>query len=82
MQAAQKLLLLLLKFLDNGEQPLVFGIDETIERRWGPKIASIAMPCVKPLRQNQRAAVDANVANDSLGSLRLGAAVFDSIGAL
>ena len=38
LQAAQKLLLLLLKFLDNGEQPLVFGIDETIERRWGPKI--------------------------------------------
>ena len=38
LQAAQKLLLLLLKFLDNGEQPLVFGIDETIERRWGAKI--------------------------------------------
>ena len=37
LQAAQKLLLLLLKFLDNGKQPLVFGIDETIERRWGPQ---------------------------------------------
>jgi hypothetical protein len=29
---------MLLKFLDNGKQPLVFGIDETIERRWGTKI--------------------------------------------
>ena len=38
LQAAQKLLFTLLKFLDDGKQPLVFGIDETIERRWGAKI--------------------------------------------
>ena len=38
LQAAQKLLLMLLKFLNNGKQPLVFGIDETVERRWGAKI--------------------------------------------
>ena len=38
LQAGQRLLLLLLKFLDDGKQPLVFGIDETIERRWGAKI--------------------------------------------
>ena len=31
LRAAQRLLLMLLKFLDNGKQPLVFGIDETIE---------------------------------------------------
>ena len=38
LRAAQKLLCMLLKFLDDGKQPLVFGIDETIERRWGAKI--------------------------------------------
>ena len=38
LQAARKLLLMLLEFLDDGKQPLVFGLDETIERRWGPKI--------------------------------------------
>lgn len=32
------LLALLLEYLDQGEDPLVFGIDETIERRGGPKI--------------------------------------------
>ena len=31
LRAAQRLLLMLLKFIDNGKQPLVFGIDETIE---------------------------------------------------
>lgn len=34
------LLKLLLEHLDKGDQPLVFGIDETIERRWGQKIAA------------------------------------------
>ena len=34
------LLKLLLEHLDNGVKPLVFGIDETIERRWGRKIAA------------------------------------------
>ena len=34
------LLALLMKYLDSDDtQPLVFGIDETIERRWGAKIA-------------------------------------------
>lgn len=37
---SEMLLALLMKILDNDEtKPLVFGIDETIERRWGPKIA-------------------------------------------
>ena len=48
LQAAQKLLFTLLKFLDDGKQPLVFGIDETIEP-WEPKSkheVSIVMPCV------------------------------------
>jgi len=37
---SEMLLALLMKHLDSDEtNPLVFGIDETIERRWGPKIA-------------------------------------------
>jgi hypothetical protein len=39
-QLSEMLLALLMKYLDGDEtKPLVFGIDETIERRWGPKIA-------------------------------------------
>ena len=34
-QASQLFLTLLLSVLDDGHGPLVFGIDETIERRWG-----------------------------------------------
>ena len=36
--AAGILLLLLLQHLDQGDGPLIFGIDETLERRRGPKI--------------------------------------------
>ena len=36
--AARILLALLLQHLDRSEGPLVFGIDETLERRRGPKI--------------------------------------------
>ena len=35
---ARILLLLLLQHLDRGDAPLVFGIDETLERRRGPRI--------------------------------------------
>ena len=37
-QAARILLMLLLQHLDQGDGPLVFGIDETLERRRGPKL--------------------------------------------
>jgi len=37
-QASRILLALLLRYLDSGETPLVFGLDDTIERRWGPQI--------------------------------------------
>jgi hypothetical protein len=37
-QASQILLRLLLEVLTHGSEPLVFGIDETIERRWGSNI--------------------------------------------
>ena len=40
-QAARVLLQLLIEQLaPDGDAPLVFGIDETIERRWGPQIAA------------------------------------------
>jgi hypothetical protein len=34
------LLFLLLRHLDTGQGPLVFGIDETLERRWGRRISA------------------------------------------
>ena len=37
-KAARILLVLLLKHLDGGDGPLIFGIDETLERRRGPQI--------------------------------------------
>ena len=37
-QAAHILLVLLLQHLDGGDGPLIFGIDETLERRRGAKI--------------------------------------------
>ena len=37
-EAARILLVLLLQYLDRGSGPLVFGIDETLERRRGAKI--------------------------------------------
>ena len=37
-QASERLLRLLLDSLDQGWQPLVFGLDDTIERRWGRRI--------------------------------------------
>ena len=39
-EAARILLLLLLQHLDRGEGPLVFGIDETLERRRGARISA------------------------------------------
>ena len=38
LQLSRVLLLLLLGRLGSSTEPLVFGIDETVERRWGPKI--------------------------------------------
>lgn len=42
-RAAEMLLALLMYYLDQGEGALVFGIDETIERRWGAKISARAI---------------------------------------
>jgi len=40
MAVAQRLLVLLIKAFCTESNPLVFGIDETIERRWGRKITA------------------------------------------
>ena len=42
-EAARVLLVLLLQHLDRGDGPLVFGIDETLERRRGAKIKARAI---------------------------------------
>ena len=39
-ELSKLLLFLLLHHLDTGQGPLVFGIDETLERRWGRKISA------------------------------------------
>ena len=40
LQLSQVLLLLVVGRLGTSTEPLVFGIDETVERRWGRKIAA------------------------------------------
>ena len=42
-EVARVLLLLLLQHLDRGDGPLIFGIDETLERRRGAKIRARAI---------------------------------------
>ena len=42
-QAARILLGLLILYLDQGDGPLIFGIDETLERRRDPKIKSLGI---------------------------------------
>ena len=42
-EVARVLLVLLLQHLDRGDGPLIFGIDETLERRRGAKIKARAM---------------------------------------
>jgi hypothetical protein len=37
-ELSKLLLFLLLRYLDTDQGPLVFGIDETLKRRWGKRI--------------------------------------------
>ena len=39
LKASHILLTMLIRYLDKGASPLIFGIDETIERRWGKRIS-------------------------------------------
>ena len=43
LQVSRVLLRLLLQHLDRGNGPLVFGIDETLERRQGPQISALGV---------------------------------------
>ena len=43
LQVSQVLLKLLLQHRDRGDRPLVFGIDETLERRQGPQISALGI---------------------------------------
>lgn len=43
LQVSQVLLRMLLQRLDQGEGPLVFGLDETLERRQGPQISALGI---------------------------------------
>ena len=43
LQVSQVLLRLLIQQLDRGDDPLVFGIDETLERRQGPQINALGI---------------------------------------
>ena len=43
LEVSQVLLQLLLQHLDRGDGPLVFGIDETLERRRGPQISALGV---------------------------------------
>ena len=43
LQVSHVLLKLLLQHLDRGDGPLVFGIDETLERRQGPRISALGI---------------------------------------
>ena len=89
-QAARILLMLLLQHLDQGDGPLVFGIDETLERRRGPKIKArgVYRDAVRSSRpatgQGQRPALDfPDVAGPCpLGGTLLGLALSHRAGAL
>ena len=43
LKVSQVLLLLLIRHLDQGDGPLIFGIDETLERRQGPHISALGV---------------------------------------
>ena len=58
-QAARVLLVLLLQHLDRGDGPLVFGIDETLERRRGAKIKARAI-YRDPVRSSRQQLVKAS----------------------
>ena len=47
LQVSQVLLRMLLQRLDRGEGPLVFGMDETLERRQGPQISALGFTVMR-----------------------------------
>ena len=78
LQLSRALLLLVAGRLGSSTEPLVFGIDETVERRWGRKIAAKGR-----YRNPVRSTDDQVVMTPGLqwvGGSTLGAAVFDRAG--
>jgi hypothetical protein len=77
------LLGLLIRLIYPANEPLVFGIDETIERRWGEKIAARGIyrdPVQRQsFRQSQWLALDQPDVADaySLGAAQLGTVCHD-----
>ena len=64
---ARVLLVLLLQRLDRGDGPLIFGIDETLERRRGAKIRARAIYC-DPVRSSRNQLVKASPPEADAGS--------------
>ena len=59
LQVSQVLLKLLLRHLDRGDGPLIFGIDETLERRRGPRINALGI-CRDAVRSSRSHMVKAS----------------------
>ena len=87
LQLSRALLLLVAGRLGSSTEPLVFGIDETVERRWGRKIAAKGryrdpvrskddQVVMTPGPMGEPAVADAY----RMGGSTLGAAVFDRAG--
>ena len=59
LQVSRVLLNLLLQHLDRGDGPLIFGIDETLERRQGPRISALGI-CRDAVRSSRNHTVKAS----------------------
>ena len=88
LQLSRALLLMVVGRLGSSTEPLVFGIDETVERRWGRKIAAKGR-YRDPVRSKDDQVVmtpglqwgEPDVADAyRVGGSTLGAAVFDRAG--
>ena len=66
-EVAHILLVLLLQHLDGGDGPLIFGIDETLERRRGSKIRARAI-YRDPVRSSRNQLVKASPPEADAGS--------------
>ncbi len=90
LQLSRVLLMLLIRHLAREAEPLVFSIEETLERRWGSRISAkgIFRDAVRSTRdphgQDQRAALDKpDVAGEhTMGASNLGSTGSDRSGSV
>ena len=88
LQLSRALLLLVAGRLGSSTEPLVFGIDETVERRWGPEdcgqgaVSGSGAVQGRPGGDDPRIAMGEPDVADAyrMGGSTLGAAVFDRAG--